>query len=84
MPRGVFHILLAAAQGLIVAGIYVSPSRWELRLGIGLNVAVPLLWLTGALFGVSPYQAFPLPAALAVSAIEITVGGLLAWSLRHQ
>jgi hypothetical protein len=80
--RGLAHILAAAVLGLLTAIIYFGQSRVELMLGIAATLAIPSLWFTGAVFGLTLYQDFPLLAAIAVSTVEVGAAGLLAAGLR--
>lgn len=77
-PRGLFHVLAAAAAGLLTVGVYFGRTRTELMLGAVLAAALPLAWLTGAAAGLSPYQDFPFLAAAVLSAVEVILAGLLA------
>jgi hypothetical protein len=74
--RGVFHVVVAAAQGLAAAGAYVGPARVELLLALALNTVVPVAWLAGSILDAGPYQSFPLPAAAAVTAVEVALAAL--------
>jgi hypothetical protein len=70
-PRGLFHVLVAAALGLLSVMIYFGHSTVELVLGAVFLPAVVVAWLFGT------YQDFPPLAATAVSTIELAAAGLL-------
>jgi hypothetical protein len=75
--RGLFHVLVAAAFGLLAAGLYFGPVRLALTLGIGLTSALPAGWLAGALLNMSPFQDYPTPAAISLTAAELLLAALL-------
>ena len=76
--RGLFHVLAAAGLGLLAATIYFGHSRVEPILGAAFTVTVPVIWLVGALLGLSIYREFPPLAAVAMSAVEFGTAALLA------
>lgn len=80
--RGLAHILAAAGLGLLTAILYFGHTRVELVLVIVSTLAIPCVWLAGALVGISLYRDFPLLAAIAVSTVEIGAAVLLAAHLR--
>jgi hypothetical protein len=84
LPRGMFHVLAAAALGLLAASVYFGQSRAGLVLGIALTVFLPLAWLAGALFGISPYQHQPGLASAATAALEVGAAGLLTTLWRQS
>lgn len=84
VPRGVFHVLAAAALGVLASSVYFGRSRVELALGVALTVFLPVAWLAGALLGMSPYRHHPDLAAAAAAALEVTVAGLLTMLWRQS
>lgn len=77
-PRGGFHILAAAGFGLLAAGVYFGPIRLAAVLGIGLTLTVPTAWFVGATLGLPPYRDYPVLAAIALTALEVALAGLLS------
>jgi hypothetical protein len=77
LPRGMFHVLAAAALGVLATSVYFGQSRVELVLGTGLTVFLPLAWLAGALLGFSLYQHHPGLAAAAAAVLEVGAAGVL-------
>lgn len=80
--RGVFHVLAAAGLGLVIAGVWFGPARPQLVAGIALTLALAAAWPAGALLDLPPYQAYPVPAAIAVVAVEVAAAALLLVALR--
>lgn len=72
--RGLFHVLTAAALGVLTTAVYYGQSRLEPIAAIALTLAIPIIWLSGTPL----YQDFPVIAAVAVALLEITVAGLLS------
>jgi hypothetical protein len=82
-PRGLLHVLVAAALGLVAVSVYFGPSRPWLALGITVAVASPLAWLAGGLAGLSPYRDFPVVAAVALTVAEAGLAVLLTFHVRQ-
>jgi hypothetical protein len=77
-PRGLFHTLVAAAQGLAAVALYFGLIRLELRLAIALNTLAAISWPVGALLGLSPYHQYPTLAAVLLTIAEATLTALIA------
>ena len=75
VQRGIFHVVVAAALGLLAVGLYLD-QRYR-PAGLGLAAAVVVCWPLGALIGASPYLHFPVLAALAVTTAELILAVLL-------
>jgi hypothetical protein len=76
-PRGVFHILAAACQGLAAVALYFGLIRFEANLALALNALTAFSWPIGGLVGVSPYQHYPVLAAAAVSGVEAALAVMI-------
>jgi len=79
--RGLCHVLAAAGLGLLTAILYFGQSRTEPVLGIVGSLAIPAVWLAGMPIGLVLYHDFPLPAAIAVSTVELAAAALLTASV---
>ncbi|HEV2778622.1 MAG TPA: hypothetical protein VGX25_04405 [Actinophytocola sp.] len=84
MPRGLVHVVAAAALGLVAANVYFGPNRLIVRAAMTLGLALPALWLTGAVAGFPLYRDFPIVAAGALAAVELGLAGLSAHGLRRD
>jgi hypothetical protein len=76
--RGLFHVLAAAALGVLAVIVYFGHNTPALFAGIGLTLALPAAWLAGALLGISPYADFPPAAALGLTVVEVALAGILS------
>jgi hypothetical protein len=80
--RGVAHVVAAACLGMLSMTLYFGQSKMELLLGMVLTLTVPGVWLVSVAVGLPLYRDFPLPAAIAVSTVELGAAILLAAHLR--
>lgn len=77
LPRGVFHVLIAAVLGFVAAGVLFGPNRLELHFGLAaISIALASL-LAGSLVGAPLYRDWPFLAAGALSILDIVVAALL-------
>jgi hypothetical protein len=82
-PRGLAHILVAAAFGVLAASVYFGQSWVVPAIGLCLSLALAVTALAGALTGAGLYREFPAGAAAGLAAAELVLAGLFAlrWRL---
>jgi hypothetical protein len=82
-PRGLAHILVAAAFGALAASVYFGQSWVVPAIGLCLSLALAVTSLAGALTGAGLYREFPAGAAAGLAAVELVLAGLFAlrWRL---
>jgi hypothetical protein len=78
IPRGVFHTFAAALQGLAAVALYFGLFRFDKGSVLAFNAVTAASWPVGVLLGVSPYRHYPVPAAIAVTAVEAALAVLTA------
>jgi len=76
--RGAGHLLAAGALGVVAMGIVFAPDRMHVLAGLAVGTLVPVAWLVGVFAGASLYRDYPLPAAAAVTAVELAAAAILA------
>lgn len=85
----VFFVLLAAAQGLWGVAVYRRPSRWLLKVGGAISLAVVALWIasrtTGLPIGPDPGSPEPVGAVDSIAtANEIALTVLVFFQLQSK
>jgi hypothetical protein len=83
MPRGLAHVLIAAAFGVLAATVYFGQSWVVPAIGLCLSLALAIVSLAGALTGAGLYRELPAGAAAGLAAAELVLAGLFAlrWRL---
>jgi hypothetical protein len=77
LPRGLFHVMLAAVLGFVTAGVLSNGTRLDLDLALTAVCLGPITWVGGSVLGVSSYRNYPAFAVGVLLLLELGIAALL-------
>ena len=82
--RGAFHVVVAGGLGVLAVSVYFGLSTLDTMVAAVGTALVPVLWLAGAVAGLTPYQETSIVVAAAVTVAEAVTAAVMVarWTAR--